>query len=174
MVRERRRHQADNSSGRRDEHHGLQPVRVDARHRAQAPGFRRYGSDRHGTASLSSRSSPPQDIDHAPEDCSHRHEGAAIESAAAIKDFVAKNASVLAKIEGGYQFAVIESGANWKKTVLYDAKGTLVSTTDAGLSNGQIITQKTVLADGTIDVVKLSNGTKTNETFLKTDGTKQT
>ena len=97
-----------------------------------------------------------------------------VASAATLAFIIANYQTALSKIDGEHQFSIVQTAPTWQKTEIYDAAGHLVSTTNAGLTNGIIFTQQTKFTDGTVDTVNFSNGVKANETIHYANGSKET
>jgi hypothetical protein len=80
--------------------------------------------------------------------------------------------SALAAIQGGYSFSVTNSTSQWSQTLTYNANGTLLSTSNSGLSNGLLTSTTTVYTDGSTDTTAYTAGVKASEIHVNTDGSK--
>jgi trimeric autotransporter adhesin len=80
--------------------------------------------------------------------------------------------NALAAIQGGYSFSVTTSTSQWSQTLTYNANGTLLSTSNSGLSNGLPTSTTIVYADGSTDTTAYTAGVKASEIHVNTDGSK--
>ncbi|MBR0954368.1 beta strand repeat-containing protein [Bradyrhizobium canariense] len=80
----------------------------------------------------------------------------------------------LAAIQGGYSFSVTTSSTAWSLTKVFNASGSLLSTTTSNFSNGLISSKVTVNSDGSTDSFSYTAGVATREVIVKTDGSKET
>jgi hypothetical protein len=80
----------------------------------------------------------------------------------------------LGAIQGGYSFSVTNSSPMWSKTVIYDATGQLLSTSNTVLSNGLPLSTTVLHTDGSKDITSYSGGAKISELHVGKDGTKTT
>ncbi len=80
--------------------------------------------------------------------------------------------NALASIQGGYSFSVTTSTSQWSQTLTYNANGTLLSTSNSGLSNGLLTSTVIVYADGSTDTTAYTAGVKASEIHVNTDGSK--
>jgi hypothetical protein len=80
----------------------------------------------------------------------------------------------LAAIQGGYSFSVTTSSDTWSLTKVFNASGSLLSTTTSNFSNGLISSKVTVNTDGSTDSVNYIAGVASQEVIVKADGSKET
>ena len=97
-----------------------------------------------------------------------------VASVATMNYMMSHYGHALAAIQGGYNFSITTSAANWTKTVVYDAAGRVLSTSNTGLSNGVPVNTNIVYADGSTDNISYSGGVKTKLVHLANDGTRTT
>lgn len=98
-----------------------------------------------------------------------------VASKATLDYILAHYGNALSKIQGGYSFSVTNSAPTWTSTLTYSANGSLVSTSNTGLtSSGQPISTTINYADGSKDAIGYTGGVKTTFIHLATDGTRTT
>jgi hypothetical protein len=81
---------------------------------------------------------------------------------------------VLAKVVGGYSFAVSVAGANWQEDKTFDADGTLTATTDISFLNGLRNFEQTVRSDGSSLSIRYAAGQMIESIDIGADGSKTT
>jgi hypothetical protein len=98
-----------------------------------------------------------------------------VASKATLDYIIAHYGNALSKIQGGYLFSVTNSAPTWTSTLTYSANGSLVSTSNTGLTgSGQPISTTINYADGSKDAIGYTGGVKTTFIHLATDGTRTT
>ncbi|MEI9925786.1 MAG: hypothetical protein WDN50_22350 [Bradyrhizobium sp.] len=81
--------------------------------------------------------------------------------------------NALAAIQGGYSFSVTTSTSQWSQTLTYNSNGTLLSTSNSGLSNGLLTSTVIVYTDGSTDTTAYTAGVKASEIHVNIDGSKE-
>ncbi|MCK1368242.1 RHS repeat protein [Bradyrhizobium sp. 62] len=98
-----------------------------------------------------------------------------VASQATMDYMISHYGSALSKIQGGYSFSVTTSAPGWTNTTSYDAGGTLVSTSDTGLTSGGAPISTTVLyTDGSQDLIGYAAGLRSTFVHIAANGTRTT
>src|SRR4051794_33689042 len=98
-----------------------------------------------------------------------------VASHATMDYMISHYGSALSKIQGGYSFSVTTSAPGWSNTMTYDAGGTLVSTSDTGLTNGGAPVSTTIVyADGAQDPIGYTAGLRSTFVHVAANGTRTT
>lgn len=98
-----------------------------------------------------------------------------VASQATMDYMISHYGNALSKIQGGYSFSVTTSAPGWTNTMTYDAGGTLVSTSDTGLtSGGAPISTTIVYTDGSQDLIGYAAGLRSTFVHIAADGTRTT
>lgn len=98
-----------------------------------------------------------------------------VASQATMDYMISHYGSALSKIQGGYSFSVTTSALGWTNTMTYDAGGTLVSTSDTGLTSGGAPISTTVLyTDGSRDLIGYAAGLRSAFVHIAANGTRTT
>src|SRR3954463_3900449 len=98
-----------------------------------------------------------------------------VASKATMDYIIAHYGSALSKIQGGYSFSVTTSAPGWSNTMTYDAGGTLVSTSDTGLTSGGAPVSTTIVyADGAQDLIGYAAGLRSPFVHVAANGTRTT
>ncbi|PSO22315.1 RHS repeat protein [Bradyrhizobium sp. MOS002] len=98
-----------------------------------------------------------------------------VASQATMDYMISHYGNALSKIQGGYSFSVTTAAPGWSNTMTYDAGGTLVSTSDTGLTSGGAPVSTTIVyADGAQDLIGYTAGLRSTFVHVAANGTRTT